>query len=215
MFSTVPWWFLAACLICFPPRIGSLSFQTFRINAIPSTSSSSALATSVSSRRNFLAVTTAILPIAAFSAPSVAAYSLDAGEKVKKPSSVPEAYAKFTSARSELSSTIQDYDQITKGGGDNIRRYLGTVGTSSSIFGLKAVLKILQDSADDIGAFVDASEDFDRALVSADSSAYSSMFVEFSAAKGTKEDYYAKALVDIKNMYKCLDIMYNELKELQ
>ena len=149
----------------------------------------------------------------------MAAYSLDAGEKVKsyrrivvtassltisvlaptsptskvkKPSSVPEAYAKFTSARSELSSTIQEYDQITKGGGDNIRRYLGTVGTSSSIFGLKAVLKILQDSADDIGAFVDASEDFDRALVSADSSAYSSMFVEFSAAKGTKEDYYAK-----------------------
>lgn len=111
---------------------------------------------------------------------------------MKKPSSVPEAYAKFTAARSELSSTIQDYDQITKGGGDNIRRYLGTVGTSSSIFGLKAVLKILQDSADDIGAFVDASEDFDRALVSADSSAYSSMFVEFSAAKGTKEDYYAK-----------------------
>ncbi|GMH64523.1 hypothetical protein TL16_g03981 [Triparma laevis f. inornata] len=136
-----------------------------------------------------------ILPLITFPSSSLAVYSLSTGEKVKKPTSIPEAYLRLSSARSELDMTISTYDKIKAGGGDNVRRYLGTVGTSSSIFGLKPVFKLLQDSASDIITFIDATEEFDRALVSADSAAYSSMFVEFSAAKGTPEEYYDKALV--------------------
>ena len=57
--------------------------------------------------------------------------------------------------------------------------------------------------------------EFDLYLTGADGQAYSSMFVEFSAAKGTVQDYYDNALVEIKKMSKCLEAMEKELPPLQ
>ena len=45
---------------------------------------------------------------------------------------------------------VSQYPEVCDGGGDNVRRYLGTVGTSSGLFGIKKAMKTLSDRADDI-----------------------------------------------------------------
>ena len=44
---------------------------------------------------------------------------------------------------------------MCRGGGDNIRRYLGTVGTTSPLYGIKTVFKYLQEDAGDIVEFTE------------------------------------------------------------
>ena len=45
---------------------------------------------------------------------------------------------------------LQNYDEICEGGGDNVRRYLGTVGTTSGLFGIQKAMKALAERAEDI-----------------------------------------------------------------
>ena len=118
---------------------------------------------------------------------------------------------KFVAAKQTLSTLLSDYPQISAKGGDEIRRYLGIVGTTSPLFSINKTFADLRDSADDIVEFTEAATDFDRALRGADGQAYSSNFVEFSASKGTKEDYYASAKVDIVEMDKFMKVMAKEL----
>ena len=123
-----------------------------------------------------------------------------------------EAKKRFIEGRNTVDELISNFDDISGGGGgDEIRRYLGTVGTTSSLFGIEKAFKILAEEADDIVQYTEAMNEFDRDLRGADSSAYSSMFVEFSAAKGKKEDFYDQALVDIKRMEEDLKIMGGEM----
>lgn len=143
-----------------------------------------------------------------------AAFDLSQNEKAagSRPKTEEEARQRFEDARKSVDDLLSNYVKISKGGGDNIRRYLGTVGTTSSLYGIKPVFKLLQDSSDDIVEFTENMNDFDRYLTGADGQAYSSMFVEFSAAKGTSQDYYDAALVEIKAMRDCLVKMEKELK---
>jgi hypothetical protein len=92
------------------------------------------------------------------------------------------------------------------------KRYLGTVGTSSGLYGISKVLKTLQEEADD-NDMVDYTElvyDFEQALRDADTACYSAIFVEFSAAKTPPEKFFIDAKGDVARMQK----YFNELTGL-
>ena len=54
---------------------------------------------------------------------------------------------------------------ISKGGGDNIRSYLGTVCVATSMYGITKVLKELQEQADDIAEYTENMNEFNAYLV--------------------------------------------------
>ncbi|GMI45807.1 hypothetical protein TrCOL_g10951 [Triparma columacea] len=145
--------------------------------------------------------------------PAKAAYDVSVTNKAIsiKPKSSEEARKRFQEARTSINYLLQNYDTICEGGGDNIRRYLGTVGTSSPLYGIKSVFKYLQEESEDIVEFTENMNEFDRNLTGADGQAYSSMFVEFSAAKGTTKDYYKEAFKEVQMMKKAIDNMNAEL----
>ena len=161
-------------------------------------------------RKAFLRVCVPLLPLAFLPASPTLTYAASPG--TVKPPTVEEARARLASSRETLDALLSDYPSISAKGGDEIRRYLGTVGTTSPLLGIRTTLKVLQDSAEDIVTYTEAMETFDRILSSADQEAYSSMFVEFSAAKGKPEDFYERARKDIEIMAKQAQIMSAELK---
>ena len=89
-------------------------------------------------------------------------------------------------ALDELST---NWDRIATDG-DNVRRYLGTVGVTSPLFkirgGLKGVLKAtdLPDAFDAV-AFAEASEAFLNDLQDAEGDAYGAQFADYSTSVGS------------------------------
>ena len=125
---------------------------------------------------------------------------------------IPESKERFQEARKSLLYLIDNYDQIVKeGGGDNVRRYLGTVGTGSALYGIPKVLKELQSEANDIVEYTETMSDFDYYLRAADTAAYSALFVEHSSAKTTPQQFFADAQKAALNMKVCMDRMAAEL----
>lgn len=118
---------------------------------------------------------------------------------------------RFLLAVQKVNELADNYDEIAKGGGDSIRRYLGTVGTSSPLCGIGKVMKDLQEESSDIVEYTEAMNDFDVSLRAADTAAYSSIFVEFSSAKTKPEKFIKDAKLEIKNMQVHLVTMANEL----
>lgn len=102
---------------------------------------------------------------------------------------------RFKMARADLNYLLENYDYITKGGGDNVRRYLGTVGINSGMYGISKVLRELQGEADNIVEYTENMEEFNAYLGQADTACYSANFVEFSAAKTTPEEFYRNARI--------------------
>lgn len=132
-----------------------------------------------------------------------------AGEKLGKDA----ALSRFRKAREDLNYLLQNFDTIvSNGGGDNVRRYLGTVGVTSALYGITKVLKELQEEADDIVTFTESMNDFDYYLRAADTACYSANFVEFSAAKTKPEKFFEDAKRDTQNMKITLDRMASELR---
>lgn len=81
-----------------------------------------------------------------------------------KPLGLVEAKKRFIVARESLDYLVDHYDEISKGGGDNVRRFLGTVGTSSGLYGITKVLKELQEEAKDIVEYTENMTEFDYSL---------------------------------------------------
>lgn len=125
--------------------------------------------------------------------------------------SVDVAKARFQDARSTMVDLVNNYDSISKLGGDNVRRYLGTVGTASAMYGIEKVLKDLQNEANDIVVYTENMDDFSYYLRAADTAVYSANFVEFSAAKTKPEKFFDDAKSDCKNLLLHMDNMANEL----
>jgi hypothetical protein len=98
------------------------------------------------------------------------------------------------------------------GGGDNVRRYLGTVGFTSSLYGISKVLKELQDEADDIVKYTENMNEFDAYLRAADTACYSANFVEFSAAKTKPEAFFKDAFGEVQKIKEYMNNMAAELK---
>ena len=121
------------------------------------------------------------------------------------------AKARFQNARRTVEDLVSNFDSISKEGGDNVRRYLGTVGTTSAMYGIEKVLKNLQNEANDIVAYTENMDDFVYYLRAADTAVYSANFVEFSAAKTKPEKFFDDAKSDCKNILLHMDNMANEL----
>ena len=124
---------------------------------------------------------------------------------------VEKAKARFREARKSLDDLIENYDDISKGGGDAVRRYLGTVGTDSALFGIMRVLKELKSECDDVVEYSESMDEFDYYLRSADTAVYSANFVEYSAAKTKPEKFFADAKADAFKMKMYMDKLAAEL----
>eukprot|EP00586_Coscinodiscus_wailesii_P018949 CAMPEP_0172517294 /NCGR_PEP_ID=MMETSP1066-20121228/283832_1 /TAXON_ID=671091 /ORGANISM="Coscinodiscus wailesii, Strain CCMP2513" /LENGTH=141 /DNA_ID=CAMNT_0013299219 /DNA_START=19 /DNA_END=444 /DNA_ORIENTATION=+ len=122
-----------------------------------------------------------------------------------------EALERFKLARSDLQYLITNYASITPQGGDNVRRYLGTVGTTSGLYGISKVLKALQEESEDIVEYTEAMNDFESFLSAADTACYSANFVEFSAAKTKPETFFENAFLELGLMKGAMEKMAKEL----
>ena len=173
----------------------------------------SALAAAVTaSRRSFL---TASLLVA--NAPPATATLMDATQDEAKTFSpgtklsVEDGKKRFSLARKEVQYLLDNYDQISQGGGDAVRRYLGTVGVASNMYGITKVVKDLRDEAEDLVEFTETANEFEAYLFQADGAAYQSLFVEHSSAKGTPASFLATAKKDVLSMQRYMDDLARQL----
>ena len=166
-------------------------------------------------RRQILAQlgTSSVALVAACSSPAYATVtevSEEAQAGVFKPGqklSTEDAKKRFILARQDVKYLLDNYPEVSKGGGDAVRRYLGTVGVTSGMYGISKVLKKLQEEADDIVEYTETMEEFNAYLYQAEGAAYQSLFVEHSSAKGTPESLLATAKQDVIKMVKFMDQM--------
>jgi hypothetical protein len=132
---------------------------------------------------------------------------------IDKNFSVDDAKKRFQAARKDVRYLLDNYSEITKGGGgDAVRNYLGTQGVNSNLFGIQKVLKILKDESDDIVEYTEAMDEFNAYYYQAEGAAYQSLFVEHSSAKGTPESLLATAKKDLIQMEKYMDILASQLQ---
>ncbi len=115
---------------------------------------------------------------------------------------IEEAKERFKLAIADIDDLLNNYDAISKSGGDNVRLYLGTQGVKSHMYGIMKVLKSLKEEADDIVEYTEAMDSFEAYKNQAEGAAYQSMFVEHSSAKGTPETFLKTAKGDVVNLRK-------------
>eukprot|EP00438_Fugacium_kawagutii_P023609 Skav205965 [mRNA] locus=scaffold442:605548:612005:+ [translate_table: standard] len=92
----------------------------------------------------------------------------------------------------------ENFKKVAAGGGDNIRRQVGTVGTSSPLFDVDKAWKALAEEAEDPEAYVEVLERFTKGITRADADAYSSIFSMNSAAATSPQVYIDKAFEELK-----------------
>lgn len=200
------------------------AFTTVQRNIVisPSSSSSSSLqATEQQQRRTFLSKglssITFGLGIATTSPPAAWSTLMDKNMSQTKTFKIgenlapEEAKARFSEARKEVDELIANYSEISKGGGDNVRRYLGTVGVEKKMYGITKVVKGLREEADDIVEYTECANEFEAYLYQAEGAAYQSLFVEHSSSKGTPESFLATAKNDVLSMKKYMDVLAEQL----
>ena len=179
---------------------------------------SSGVASAITRRRDFcqrfaiLAATTMVMGTT--SNANAAMKSDQKVFEVGKDLTIDQARARFKEGQVSLDNLLENYDAICEGGGDNVRRYLGTVGTTSGLYGISKVLKILSnDEHVDIVDYNETMEEFNAALTSAEGSAYMAIFTE-SSTSGVPPSKYFKdtrteaelARVKLRELAKQLDI---------
>jgi hypothetical protein len=123
---------------------------------------------------------------------------------------VDQALQRFQQGRFSLNYLIDHYADIqASGGGDNVRRYLGTVGTSSGLYGISKVMRSLQYAKDDVDVveFTETMTEIEQAIQQADGSAYMAIFVTTSTSGVSPEKYFNDALIEIKRAAKSMDEM--------
>jgi hypothetical protein len=126
---------------------------------------------------------------------------------------IPQSTERFQDASKTLDYLLEHFEEIvSNGGGDNVRRYLGTVGTTSALYGIPKVLKELQSESSDIVEYTENMNDFDYYLRAADTSVYSANFVEHSSAKATPREFFDAAKKALVLARACMDRMAAELE---
>ena len=201
------------------PRLSSRVGQDVSPESSQSALSLSATSSS-SSRRSFLVATSASLLISSTSTGTIqpaAATLMDATQDEAKTFSpgtklsVEEGKQRFSAARKDVQYLLDNYDTICEGGGDAVRRYLGTVGVSSNMYGITKVVKDLRDEAEDMVEFTETANEFEAYLYQAEGAAYQSLFVEHSSAKGTPASFLATAKKDVVSMQRYMDDLAKQL----
>ena len=110
-----------------------------------------------------------------------------------------QAQERFLQGYQSLTYLLEHYDEICQGGGDNVRRYLGTVGTTSGLVGMDKTLKALESRApDDLLEFTETSQELIRCIQQADGSSYMAIFVTTSSSSTPPQKYFDDAKIEIK-----------------
>ena len=146
-------------------------------------------------------------------------------DATRKAVTTPEAAkAQLADGYKALGELLDNYDKVTEeGGGDGIRRVLGTVGTTSPVYLIEPAFRLLFEKDESLPMeYIEGVESVMLGLQLADSEAYSANFVRwrrlepraclqhrflkgarpcvrvctqitFSSAKGKPEDYFKRA----------------------
>eukprot|EP00568_Trieres_chinensis_P000603 CAMPEP_0183294366 /NCGR_PEP_ID=MMETSP0160_2-20130417/2739_1 /TAXON_ID=2839 ORGANISM="Odontella Sinensis, Strain Grunow 1884" /NCGR_SAMPLE_ID=MMETSP0160_2 /ASSEMBLY_ACC=CAM_ASM_000250 /LENGTH=251 /DNA_ID=CAMNT_0025455685 /DNA_START=91 /DNA_END=846 /DNA_ORIENTATION=+ len=116
-----------------------------------------------------------------------------------------QAEVRLREARKSAAELLERYDEICEGGGDNVRRYLGTVGITSGLYGISKVMKTLSERADDIVEYTETAQEVEKCIQQADGSAYMAIFVTTSTSYDPPSKYFGEAKVEVKRLGKALD----------
>ncbi len=171
-------------------------------------SSSSSSSSSSNRRRSFLQNTLIFSGIIITANPSTSkAVVMDASANrgTLKDLTMEEAEERYRAGRATVDYLLKNYDEICDGGGDNVRRYLGTVGTTSGLFGISKAMKTLAEKADDIVEYTELSREIEQCIEQADGSAYMAIFVTTSTSYTPPAKYFSDAKVEVKRLAKEMD----------
>ena len=138
--------------------------------------------------------------------------------QVGKDLSNDQAKARIQEGISSLEYLVSHYDEICLGGGDNVRRYLGTVGTTSGLFGIQKVMKVLQETEkaaiDNIVEYTETMDEVNAAINGADGSAYMAIFVTTSTSQTPPQKYFDDGKIEAQRALKALQDL-SQLLQLQ
>ena len=160
------------------------------------------------SRRSFLQNTLFVSGIIITANPSTSkAVVMDASANrgTLKDLTMEEAEERYRAGRATVDYLLKNYDEICNGGGDNVRRYLGTVGTTSGLFGISKAMKTLAEKADDIVEYTELSREIEQCIEQADGSAYMAIFVTTSTSYTPPAKYFGDAKIEVKRLAKAMD----------
>uniref|UniRef100_A0A7R9ZSG4 Uncharacterized protein n=2 Tax=Craspedostauros australis TaxID=1486917 RepID=A0A7R9ZSG4_9STRA len=166
---------------------------------------------SMSRRRSMLVAPLALagmMTVSSWSTPQSANAAMKNTQTVFKVGTqltLPEAKDRFREGRKSMQYLLDNYDEVCEGGGDNVRRYLGTVGTSSGMFGISKVMKTLMEEADDIVEYTETMAEIEKCVQQADGSAYMAIFVTTSTSYTPPAKYFGDAKIEIKRGIKAMD----------
>lgn len=98
----------------------------------------------------------------------------------------------------ELANT-ETFAKVAAGGGDSIRRELGTVGTTSPLFDAEKAFKALAEEVEDPELYFETLEKLKEAVSNADADAYSSIFSMNSAAATPPQVYTDRSFKEVQD----------------
>ena len=116
-----------------------------------------------------------------------------------------EAIERLRAGRRTAQYLLDNYSEICDGGGDNVRRYLGTVGTTSGLLNVGKTLAALRDRADDIVEYTETADEVEKCIQQADGSAYMAIFVTTSTSYDPPSKYFDQGKVEVKRLVVALD----------
>ena len=129
------------------------------------------------------------------------------GEKIVAKLTVEEAEAQFQEGYKTINYVLLDnYSQVCEGGGDNVRRYLGTIISNppSALVGISKSTTALEDRADDFIEYKEMSNEVITSINQADGSAYMSIFVNTSTSYTPPQKYFDDAKIEVKRCKKAM-----------
>jgi len=135
---------------------------------------------------SFAAAAAAVLPSAALATgnmPAVQGKVTTMDGAVKKASTPEAAKKQIAAGYDELGKLLDNFEAvIVSGGGDGVRRSLGVVGTESPIYLIEPAFRLLFEADESLPMeYIEKVESLMRNLSSADSEAYSAIFIESSS----------------------------------
>lgn len=128
------------------------------------------------------------------------------GEKIAAKLTVEEAEAQYKEGYKTITYLLDNYSQVCEGGGDNVRRYLGTIvgNPPSPLVGIGKVMAALEDRADDFIEYKEMSNEVITSINQADGSAYMSIFVTTSTSYTPPQKYFDDAKIEVKRCKKAM-----------
>mmetsp|Transcript_6607 Transcript_6607/g.14958 ORF Transcript_6607/g.14958 Transcript_6607/m.14958 type:complete len:207 (-) Transcript_6607:1229-1849(-) len=156
-------------------------------------------------RRSFLETTAAVLVATIPTKSNAVVFDSSVKQGTLQPLTEEEAEQRFRAGRESVDYLLKHYDEICEGGGDNMRGYLGTVGTASGLFGIRKAMKALAERADDIVEYTELSREIEQTIEQADGSAYMAIFTSTSTSYTPPEKYFKDAKIEVERCAKSMD----------